>query len=87
MGRHLFHPLQFAQRLLLSFGTHAPFADLAAQIFDQLTLVTVPQLFADRLDLLAQVIFALHPLHFALGFGLNLQAEFQHFQLLIDEPR
>ncbi len=59
---------------------------LSREFFDlDLLLVLLAQFLLDGLHLLAQEILALHLFHLALGFGLDLAAQLQHFQLFAQQ--
>ena len=80
-GRHAGQPAEFLQRFLLHFVGHARGFDFLLQFFGVASaLVLLAQFFLDRLQLLAQIIFALRLLHAVLHFRLDLVAQLLHFQ-------
>jgi hypothetical protein len=87
LDRHAFHAVQFAARFFLRLFGHARLADALIQFADVgFVLVFLAQFLLDRLHLLAQEELPLHPLHFALGFRLDLPPQFQDFDLLLEQP-
>ncbi len=70
---HTAHAVEFAARLLLGLLRHSGGADALLQFANVGgLLVILPQFFLDGLELFAQEEITLHPLHFALGLGLDL---------------
>src|SRR5690606_30200173 len=75
-------PVKLAIGFLERFLGHARFVDLAPVFLDLDRLfIALAQFALDGLQLLAQIVLALHLFHLALGFALNLAAQFEHFQL------
>ncbi|OPY14804.1 MAG: hypothetical protein A4E69_00974 [Syntrophus sp. PtaB.Bin138] len=83
---HPGEPVQFALRLLLRLLRQVLFRDFLAVLLDlDLGLVRFAQLLLDRLELLAEIIFPLALVHVALDLGLDLAAQLQDLDLMIDQ--
>jgi len=81
---HARKPLQFAQRLFFGFLRQIfLFNFFAVLVRLHRIFVAFPQLLADGLELLAQIIFPLVFVDVVLDLRLNLIAQLQHFHLVI----
>ena len=81
-----------AAQLTIRFGSHfgrqARAVEPCAQVGQcRLTLITLAQLFANRLELLSQIEIALGLLHRLADLGLDPGTDLQHFELARDELR
>jgi len=85
-GGQLGHAVQLAAGLLLRLLGHPGFLDLPAELLDlDLLLIGLAQFMLDGLELLAQEVLALDLLHLRLGLRLDLAAQLQNFQLLVED--
>ena len=81
----LLQPLDLDQRLVLGLLRHAGGFDLLAQLARDRGLRTaLAELLLDGTQLLAQEVLALLLVHPGLGFGLDLLAQVEHVQPLLD---
>ena len=84
---HLGEPVELALRFLDSLFRQSAFVDFGAVLVDlHPTLFGLAQFLLDGFELLAQVIFTLALVHIAFDLGLNLVAQFQNAELVIDQP-
>ncbi len=80
---HFRQPLQFAIAFLAGLGGHSGFFELLAKLVDfGLAVVGFAQFLVNRLELLAQQIFALALADLFLNLLLNLVAQLQNFEFL-----
>jgi hypothetical protein len=81
--RHLGEPIELTKRFLLDQLRHAGAVDLRAKLVDVLGLiVSLAQLFLDRLELLAEEVLALILADLGLDLRLNLRPELENLELL-----
>ena len=85
--RHLGQPIELAQRFLLHRLGHARGFDLLGELLDVLGLIVAfPELFLNRLHLLAQEVLALVLAHLGLHLRLDLRSELEDLELLDQHP-
>ncbi len=83
---HASHAVQLPESLLFGLLGHAGRLDALLQLADlRGLLVLLAQLLLDGLELLSQIELPLHPLHLALGLGLDLAAQLHDLHLLVQE--